>query len=326
MLPQGLGASEDQYLVLPHGPPEKMIMPKSFCVGIALGGGGARGIAHLGVLSVLEQAGIPIDVVAGTSFGALIGAMYSIQPDVHQIQKRIAQFLHSPAFKKTRFEFMRQNYQQGKNAGLFSKLKTSLRRGIFYGISFRRRGYISEEEFLGVMGHLIENIQMEDTRIPLIMSSADLMTGEEYILEKGSLQRAVCATCALPGIFPPVSYGEHLLIDGGWVNPVPVDLARRRGADFVIAVDTSESLLQAKGLHNGLDLLLRADAMVREHLMRIMIRNADVVIRPEVGHVHWADFSHAEDYFREGMKAAQDKVKEIQQFIRRKKIRKIFLG
>jgi NTE family protein len=301
-------------------------MPKSFCVGIALGGGGARGIAHLGVLSVLEQAGIPIDVLAGTSFGALIGAMYSIQPDVHQIQKRIAQFLHSPVFKKTRFEFMRQDYSQGKKAGVFSKLKTSIRRGIFYGISLRRRGYISEEEFLGVIGHLIEDIRIEDVRIPLIMSAVDLMTGEEYILEKGSLRKAVCATCALPGIFPPISYGEHLLIDGGWANPIPVDLARLKGADFVVAVDTSESLLQAKDLQNGLDLVLRADAMVRGKLTQIVLRNADVVIRPDVGLGHWADFRHAEDYFRKGMESAQGKIEEIQQLIRRKKIRKIFLG
>ena len=83
-------------------------MPKSVRIGISLGGGGARGIAHLGVLSVLEQAGIPIDVIAGTSFGAIIGAMYAIQPDVQGIQKRISQFLQSPAFKKTRFEFMKQ--------------------------------------------------------------------------------------------------------------------------------------------------------------------------------------------------------------------------
>ncbi len=301
-------------------------MSKSLCVGIALGGGGARGIAHLGVLSVLEQAGIPIDVVAGTSFGALIGAMYSIQPDVHQIQKRIAHFLESPAFKKTRFEFMRQDYQQGKKAGLFSKLKTSLQRGIFYGISFRRRAYISSDEFLRVIGHLIDDVQIENVRIPLVMSAADLVTGEEYILEKGSLQRAVCATCALPGILPPISYGEHLLIDGGWVNPIPVALARRRGADFVIAVDTSESMLQAKGLQNGLDLLLRADAMVRDQLTEVMLRKADVVIRPDIGLVHWADFSQPENYFRKGMEAAQGKIKEIQHLIRRKKIRKVFLG
>jgi NTE family protein len=303
-----------------------MIMPKSLCIGIALGGGGARGITHLGVLSVLEQAGIPIDVVAGTSFGALIGAMYALQPDVHQIQKRISQFLHSPAFKKTRFEFMRQDYQQGKKAGLFSKLQNSLRRGIFYGISFRRQAYISEEEFVRVIGHLIDDVQMEDARIPLVMSAADLVTGEEYILEKGPLRKAVCATCALPGIFPPISYGDHLLIDGGWVNPIPVDLARRRGADFVIAVDTSESMIQAKGLHNGLDLLLRADAVVRAQLTQVITRRADVVIRPDIGLVHWADFSHPEDYFRKGMEAARGKINEIQHLIRRKKIRKMLLG
>jgi NTE family protein len=301
-------------------------MSVSFKIGIALGGGGARGIAHLGVLSVLEEAGISIDVMAGTSFGAVIGAMYAIQPDIHQIQKRISNFLKNPVFKKPRVEFMKRDYREGNEASLLSKLKTSIQRGILYGISFRRRAYISEEEFLEVIGHLIDDIPVEKTRIPFLMNAADLTTGEEYILEKGPLRKAVCASCALPGILPPIAYGEHLLIDGGWVNPIPVELAYRRGADFVIAVNTTESLLKVDRLNNGLDVVLRADAMVRSQLAEVVAQKADVVIRPDVGQVHWADFSRPEDYFRKGVEAAKDKIKEIQHQIRRKKIRKILLG
>lgn len=301
-------------------------MPKSVRIGISLGGGGARGIAHLGVLSVLEQSGIPIDVIAGTSFGAIIGAMYAIQPDVQGIQKRISQFLQSPAFKMTRFEFMKQDYQEGRKAGLFSKLKSSIQRGIFYGISFRRMAYISEEEFMELIGLLIDDIEIEKTQIPFLMNAADLITGKEYVLEKGPLRRAICASCALPGIFPPIPYGEHLLIDGGWVNPIPVDLARRWGADLVIAVNTSESITQAKALNNGLDLLLRADMLVRAKLTEAIIGKADVVIRPDIGAVHWADFSRPVDYIQKGMEATKNKIKEIKQIILRKKIRKMLLG
>jgi NTE family protein len=117
-----------------------------------------------------------------------------------------------------------------------------------------------------------------------------------------------------------------LLIDGGWVNPIPIELARRRGADFVIAVNTAESILQVKGLNNGLDLLLRADTVVRSQLTQALVEKADVVIRPDIGQIHWADFSRPEDYFQRGVEAAQDKIKEIQQLIRRKKIRKLLLG
>ena len=177
-----------------------------------------------------------------------------------------------------------------------------------------------------MIGTLIDDIPIEETRIPFLMNAADLTTGDEYILEKGSLRKAVCATSALPGILPPIAYGEHLLIDGGWVNPIPVELAYRRGADFVIAVNTAESILKVKGLNNGLDLVLRADAIVRSQLTKVIAQKADVVICPDVGQVHWADFSRPEDYFRKGVEAAKDKIKEIQHRIRRKKIRKILLG
>lgn len=301
-------------------------MSRTFRIGLALGGGGARGIAHLGVLTVLERAEITIDVIAGTSFGALAGAMYAVQPDLEVIQKRVTQFLHSPVFKKTRFEFMKQGYHEGKKAGFFSKIKNSVQRGIFYGVSFRRLAYISEMDYLEVMGELIPETDIEKTRIPLLMSAADLTTAREYVLEKGSLLRAVCATCALPGIFPPIPYGEHLLIDGGWVNPIPVDLARSRGADFVIAVDTSEALLEWKNLSNGLELLLRADTMARKQLTLAMTQRADAVIRPDVGLVHWADFSRPAEYIQKGMEAAEGKIQEIQQLIRKRKLRKLLLG
>lgn len=301
-------------------------MAKSFRIGIALGGGGARGIAHLGVLSVLGQARIPIDVIAGTSFGALVGAMYAIEPDVQRVQKRISQFLQSPEFKRIRIEFMKQDYQEGKKVGLFSKLKSSFQRGIFYGISFSRWAYLSEEEFIEIISHLIDDIEIEKTKIPFLMNAADLMSGKEVVLDKGPLRKAICATCALPGIFPPISYGEHLLIDGGWINPVPVELARRWGADFVIAVITPESIDKARGLNNGLDLLLRADALVRAQLTELSVQKADVVIRPDIGEVHWADFSRPAAYIQRGMEATENKIKEIKQLIQRRKIRKLLLG
>jgi NTE family protein len=301
-------------------------MSRSLRIGLALSGGGARGVAHLGVLSVFERENIPVHVIAGTSIGALIGAMYAIQPDVQHLQNKMFHFLKGPAFKKIRFEFLKRDHQEVQKAGLFSRVKSSLKRGIFYGISFNRQSYISEEEIAEIIGYLVDDIVIEKSKIPLLMNAMDLRTGQEYVFEKGPLRRALCATCALPGILPPIAYGEHLLIDGGWANPIPVPLAYGAGADLVIAVNTSESLRPIKELNNGFDMLVRADTVVRAHLAGILARKADVVIQPDVGTIHWADFSHPASLIQKGVEAAEKKMGEIQQLIRRKRMRKMFLG
>ena len=114
-------------------------------------------------------------------------------------------------------------------------------------------------------------------------------------------------------------------MDGGWVYPVPVDLLRQRGADLVIAVHTSDLTIEEKEMSRGLDLLLRADAMVRERLVSESLKKADVWIEPGVRGVHWADFSRPKEYIQKGIDAAEEKIEEIRQKIRRRKFQNIFL-
>lgn len=301
-------------------------MFKPFKVGIIFGGGGARGISHLGALRILEGAGIPIDIISGVSFGAVIGALYAIQPNIQLVEEKVLKFLKGPAFKRTRFEFLRHDFNDQKKSGFFSKLSSSIKKGVFYGISITRPAYLSEEEYFKIMATIIEDIQIEETQIPFLTTAGDLISGREYVLEKGSLRRAICATCAIPGAFPPIPYGERLLVDGGWVNPIPVDLIRERGADLVIVIHASDSLKKEKEMSRGLDLLLRADAMVREQLVSKSLKNADIWIKPDVGEVHWADFSRPKEYIQKGIEAAEEKIGEIRQKIRWRKFRNIFLN
>ncbi len=265
-------------------------------------------------------------MIAGVSFGAVVGAMYASRPDVQEIEERLTTFVNGPEFKRTRFEFIRHDYNEGQRAGFFTKLAHSIKRGVFYGISLTRPAYISDLEFLRVMGHLIEDIDIENTQVPFVTTAADLVNGGEYVLDQGSLRRAVCATCAIPGIFPPMDYGERLLMDGGWVNPLPVELLRRRGADFVIAINVSDSVLKVKEINRGLELLLRADALVREQLMSHYVQKADVVVQPDVAGVHWADFSRPRELIQKGLEATTSSAGEIKKKIRWAKVRRMFLG
>lgn len=301
-------------------------MFRSLKVGVVLGGGGARGIAHLGVLSVLQQAQIPIDMLAGTSFGAVVAALYALDPDARRAREKLMSFLNSPKLDQARLEFMRRDQQEESALKPLLKLKNSLKRGVFYGISITRQSFISRQVFGDIIAQLIEDKQIDETRIPLRVNAADLVTGKEYVWDKGPLRQAISATCALPGIFPPVRNGDAVLMDGGWVNPIPVKLARDWGADFIIAVDTSVSVLPSDHFSTGLDLLMRADILARAELAKWVVQKADVVIRPDVGHVHWSDFGRPLELIVKGEQAAQEKIETVKRLLAKRRFRKVILG
>jgi len=300
-------------------------MSKFFRIGLALGGGGARGLAHIGVLKVLEEEGIPVDVMAGTSFGAIIGAMYAQTPSVRGLHERVLSFLFSPHFKRTKIFFIKKHYEEEKRVGFIWNLKTYLQRGIFFGISLQKNSFISERDFLENLSRLFDDKDIEDTVIPFMAVSADLIQGREIVLDRGPLRRAVAASCAIPGVFPPISIGDHKLIDGGWVNQVPVEPLVVWGADFIIAVDTSEDAPPVRSFGNGLDIALRAGDITRKVLSDLQLKKADVVLRPKIGNIHWADFWKMEDALKEGEAAAREKIEEIRRAMRKKRMKKLLL-
>lgn len=296
-----------------------------FRVGLALGGGGARGLAHLGVLRVFEEEGIKFDMMAGTSFGSIIGAMYAQQPDVTGLYKKVISFLNSPQFKRTKIFFIKKHYEEEKRVGLIWNLKTYLQRGIFFGISLQKTSFISEKDLLENIGGLFEDKDIEDTTIPFMAVATDLAFGNEIVLSKGPIRRIVAASCAIPGVFPPITIDDLKLIDGGWVNQIPVAPLHSKGADFVIAVDTSENTNAVRSLGNGLDIVLRAGDITRKYLSELQLKKADIIIRPNIGDIHWSDFWRMDEAVREGERATRDKVDEIRKAIRKKRMRKFLL-
>jgi NTE family protein len=292
---------------------------------LALGGGGARGLAHLGVLKILEEEGVTFDLIAGTSFGSIIGAMYAQKPGAEPLQKRILEFLHGPRFKRAKIFFIKKHYEEEKKVGFIWNLKTYLQRGIFFGISLQKASFISEKDFLQNINGLLDDKDLKETVIPFLAVATDLAQGREVVLESGPIRRTIAASCAIPGVFPPISIGELRLIDGGWVNQVPVEPLITKGADFVIAVDTSEDAGTIRSFGNGLDIVLRAGDITRKSLSDVQLRKADVVLRPKIGHIHWSDFWRYEEAVKEGESAVREKIEEIKKAIRKKKLRKLLL-
>lgn len=284
---------------------------------LALGGGAARGLAHLGVLKVFEDAHIPIHMIAGTSLGAMMGGLYATKPDASYWMGRVEQFLHSFVSRKTRLEFIRKLEQPNNHSrGFFSDMSFLIRKGYFWGVTATQSAFIAEKEYQDLIYPLIPDIPIEQTNIPFACVATDIRNGKRVMSTTGSLRKAISASCALPGIFPPVQDNGMLLVDGGWVERVPVLCAWEMGADIVIAVDVSSdvALFEEK---SGLDIVLRADAVTRIYLNKILVKDADIVIHPKVGNTHWADFSRPKELFKQGETAAHEKLLSIRTLIHR---------
>ncbi len=294
-------------------------------IGLALGGGAARGLAHIGILEALEEEGIGIDVIVGTSMGAIIGADYALRRDIQALRRRFAAYLESEEFGESKFQFMKDK-DEVEGEGIFYRFSQFARRSIFYTIALTRRSFVSEEAAARPFALLVEDRQVEETRIPFAAVALDLATGREVILDRGPLRAAVSASCALPGILPPVSVGEMLLVDGGWIDAVPVEPARSLGADFVIAVDVSRELADFEEPGNGLEIVFRSDAVTRHALAVERMKNADLILSPAVRQIHWADFTQAEEAIQKGREAVRENIAELRRRLRRRKWRNFLLS
>ena len=279
-------------------------------VGLALGGGAARGLAHLGVLKVLEDAKIPIHIITGTSLGALVGGLYASQPDAAYWMGRVEQFLSGFQSRKTRLEFIRKLEEVDDNCGFFTDMANLVRKSFFWGVTATKSAFISEKEYEEFLYPLIPDIAIEETQIPFGCVATDIQKAARVLYTQGSLRRAISASCALPGIFPPVRDGDLLLVDGGWVECLPARSARDMGAQVIIGVDVSSETPRFTG-GSGLDIILRSDAVTRIYLNDLLLADADVLIHPNVDGCQWADFSGPRELFRAGEKAALESLPAI---------------
>jgi len=289
-------------------------------LGLALGGGAARGMAHIGVLKALEEAGIKIDVITGTSMGAIIGGMYAARPQADLLREKFAAYLKSDIFRKSRLDFAIDR-EPGDGEGLFYRYSQLARQKLFLTLSMTKLAFVSQATADKSFAYLLPDINIEQMPIPFATSALDLRSCREVVLSSGPLRRAVAATSALPGVLPPVALDGMMLVDGGWINAVPITPARRLGADLVIAIDVGCDLGEIEEASSGLGVVFRADVAARNALSELQLTKADLLIRPEVGHNHWADFSRADLLIDKGYQAAKLRLPQIRSLLRGRSFR-----
>lgn len=282
-------------------------------IGLALGSGGVRGFAHLGVLEVLEREGIRPDVIAGSSVGAAIGAMYAFRPKLAPNLTHVRNYLNSDLYDSTKLGYLKQSEESRKT--IYDKLRVNLAKGAVLATSMTRASLFDYATLRANVSYLLPPVNIEDAFIPMAVISFDLETGEELVLREGPLVDAVMASCAIPGVFPAVEIGERRLMDGGIVNPVPCDRARELGADIVIAVDVTPRIAPLPALTGSYEVAMRASDITRQRLKTIQLRDADLVVPVATSDVFWADFTRFDECVDLGREAARQALPAIRRLL-----------
>lgn len=282
-------------------------------IGLALGGGGARGLAHIGVLRVFEKERIPIDLIVGTSVGALVGAAYAsgISPD--ELEKKADEYLNSSEFQSSAMKGFDAAHATG-DLGITQKIQSYLKNRYYLVQAMFKPGILSNEEFQETINYFIPDIGIEEMRIPFRAVVTDLASGEQIVFSEGSLRQAVGASCAVPGAIEPLREGERLLSNGGITSLIPSSVAREEGAHMVIAVAVDRGI-SSQELRTVVDIYHRVSEIMGEKLKKHELMEADVVIQPEVGDLHWSNFSQAMNLIDEGEKAARGKLDDIRKLM-----------
>jgi len=249
-------------------PPVQTPTGKQAKIALVLGAGAAKGFAHIGVLKVLESQRVPIHLVVGTSSGSFVGSLYAYGFDSYTLQK----------------------------------IALSMDKSDVAELTLPDNGFLKGERVRDFINRMLRNTIIEKLRVPFYAVATNIKTGDETVFATGNTGMAVQASCAVPGVFQPASFSGSTYVDGGVVNPLAVDVARRHGADVVIAVDITSGI-GANVPSNTMDTIMKSIEIMYNKISQIPIGKADVVIKPQVGFVGSADFDHRHEAIMEGEKA-----------------------
>ena len=286
--------------------------PRPFCSTLVLGGGGARGLAHIGAIEVLAETGILPDRIVGTSIGAVLGAAFALQPDTGALGERIREGLQRESLQQIERRFEKAfgaNHANGWR-GRLQQIVGSVRRLVLWNRQALRESLVERTLINDLIDWLVGRHTFEDLRIPFVAVAFDLIRNTDVVLGSGDLTAALLASSAIPGVFEPIDTGDRLLVDGCVREELPTRTARALGADFVIAVDVGPELGTARP-RSAAEVMRRVLAVRGEHVRNQSHSQADVIIRPAVADLHWSEFSRAEECFRAGREAARATMESI---------------
>ena len=292
-------------------------MTRKIKIGLALGSGGARGLAHAGVLDVLEDAGLVPDVIAGTSMGAIVGALYAETVDARETWRRLKLFAEDEEFLKTWLPFIPPTSGEEEPLGRIQGLVTSLQRRYLQVKTMTAASLTDAEHLRRPLRTMLRARDFADLALPFAAVGVDLISGEKEVFRTGDLIEGVYASAAVPGVFPPVERDGKQIVDAGAPFRVPVNTCRELGADVVIGITIPGFSSSRAEYRTGLAMAQRCEVLAAERLDRFVMATVDAVVRPQVSAYHWADFRAAAGVRRAGVEAAKAALPEIRAAVAR---------
>ncbi len=273
-------------------------------IGLVLGGGGARGLGHIGVLKALKKHSIPIHMVAGTSIGAVIGAMYAATLDPHWIENKFKEFIDSEAYKRIGLHRLVPTSQP--NSSIFQTAATYMKNQIIINLANDRLGILKQERLSEIIEFLLPVKTFEELKIPFSCLAVDLNSGEDVVFNSGRY-------------IPPIEKDGMLLTDGAVSCPVPVKTVRKMGADFRISVDVGLNHFEPLENPNLLQVLGRAEQITSTRLGEVKSEKADITIRPDTMNVFWAEFDKIDQLIKLGAEETEKQFWQIKDNLKKKK-------
>lgn len=286
-------------------------------IALALGGGGARGAAHFGVLKVLEKEHIPIDIITGTSMGAIVGGMYSQNPDAAAVIKRYEEFLERTDYDSLGLKNIVPT--EVEEPHLLQRFARTIAKSIYISSMGYRSGIMKPEVLENALRILLDKGNVQDTKVLFGAVATDLNTGNTLLLTEGNLRQAVRRSALIPGFLPPEKDGARLITDGGVSDPIPVDPAREMGADVVIAVSVDTTDMTKLEDPTMINIMRRCDVIRGNFISSVQLGKADVAIWPDLSDTHWSEFMSSGEFIKAGEEETIRKLPEIRSAIRRKR-------
>jgi NTE family protein len=289
-----------------------VVRPK---IGLALGGGAARGLAHLGVIDALERAGLAPAAVAGTSMGAIIGGLWCVETDADAVRRRLVGFFTSDVFRRIQLEFLSR--QPPTVGGLRSRVSRAVRRGWFLGRTYLRESFVPEPIYRGHLLRLLPASTIEALPVPFAAMASDLVSGRSVVFRSGGLREAAMASGAIPGVMPPLVRDELVLVDGVASDRVPCRALLAMDVDLIIAVDVSFDFeTYIPPLHRGVAIHNRAQQVTEWSLRATRTAMAEILLRPEVASFNPLDFAGALPCIDKGREAMEQKLPRLRRVLR----------
>ncbi|MDQ6967189.1 MAG: patatin-like phospholipase family protein [Mariprofundaceae bacterium] len=278
---------------------------------LALGGGGGRGLAHLGVLQVLEEHGLKPDAIVGTSIGALFGSMYALEPDANKLQEHVLSFLDSDDFGQLKLPELGD--VSDKNNTWLARLGAAARQSVWFTRAATGIAVVDVNYLVEMANVLCAGRGFADIKIPLYLTAVTFPCGECHIFSKGDLAHSIAASMAIPGVFNPLEMNGERYVDGGLASELPAKEARMiaKPEQLVVAVNVGARPSRDDEPTNVIGMLDWTTRVKALYLREYKKGFADVLVEPLVGFTQWNDFSNPEQEIERGRQAASEQMPKL---------------